>query len=480
MAIFKITPTTSVFTDLFGTSAFISDTSGADTLIVDPGAFLVTTSAGGDGAFLANTGAWTAKVNGSIVSQHSFGIALESGNSAISTMKIGADGEVQGAIAGILLGSSANINNAGQISATNGVGIIITFGSTHTTITNSGIITPAGGFSAIVDNDGVSNDTVNNSGTISGDIVLSGGNDVVTNFAIVGDVLKSGIIWGTIDLGAGNDKFTGGANLETVKDGDGADIVSLGGGSDTYIATGSFGIDGIDTIKGGAGIDTYDASAAAGRVSINLDTVAHDFSPFAPGFGLVAASIAFGGDIAGPGKETITGFENARGGSDDDIIYGSAAANVLNGRFGNDFLFGFGGNDVLDGGPGIDELVGGAGKDILTGGAGVDGFDYAALSDSGITAATRDVIADFNPGVDQIDLHLIDANKTNAAGTNDTFDFKGTNVPFTGTAGELHAFWSAIGQIIEGDVNGDAKADFSIEIKDPTHTITLASTDFLL
>jgi hypothetical protein len=29
-------------------------------------------------------------------------------------------------------------------------------------------------------------------------------------------------------------------------------------------------------------------------------------------------------------------------------------------------------------------------------------------------------------------------------------------------AGELHAFRSAIGQIIEGDVNGDAKADFSI------------------
>jgi hypothetical protein len=35
-------------------------------------------------------------------------------------------------------------------------------------------------------------------------------------------------------------------------------------------------------------------------------------------------------------------------------------------------------------------------------------------------------------------------------------------------------------QIIEGDVNGDAKEDFSIEIKDPTHAITLTSADFIL
>jgi hypothetical protein len=44
----------------------------------------------------------------------------------------------------------------------------------------------------------------------------------------------------------------------------------------------------------------------------------------------------------------------------------------------------------------------------------------------------------------------------------------------------LHAFWSAIGQIIEGDVNGDKKADFSIEFKDPTHAITLSTSDFFI
>jgi Ca2+-binding RTX toxin-like protein len=153
---------------------------------------------------------------------------------------------------------------------------------------------------------------------------------------------------------------------------------------------------------------------------------------------------------------------------------------VLSGGAGVNNLLGFGGNDTLNGGAGLDGLNGGAGKDQLTGGAGQDSFVYTALSDSGITASARDLIADFEQGIDHIDLSFIDANKTNAAGTNDGFNFIGTNVPFTGTPGQLHAFWSAIGQIIEGDVNGDAKADFSIEIADPTHAITLSSTSLNL
>jgi hypothetical protein len=63
------------------------------------------------------------------------------------------------------------------------------------------------------------------------------------------------------------------------------------------------------------------------------------------------------------------------------------------------------------------------------------------LSDSGLLGGTRDFVADFEPGTD----------------------------------GQLHAFWSAIGQIVEGDVSGDSK-----EIKDPTHAISLANTDFNL
>jgi hypothetical protein len=144
-----------------------------------------------------------------------------------------------------------------------------------------------------------------------------------------------------------------------------------------------------------------------------------------------------------------------------------------------------GGNDTLDGGAGNDDLIGGPGRDQLTGGPGSDVFHYAALSDSGFTAGTRDLIADFEQGgsifpSDKIDLSAIDAVTTNAAGTNDGFTFIGTNTPFTGTPGQLRAFWNVIGQVVEGDVNGDKVADFSIQLTDPGHAIALSSSDFVI
>jgi Ca2+-binding RTX toxin-like protein len=465
MAITKITPTTSRFKNTG--SAFgppTDDTPGADTLIVDPGAFLVSTAVDGTGAFLANTGAWTVTVNGSIVSQGFDGIILDGGNAAVSTIKIGAGGAVQGHDFGIFLGSSANINNAGTISGSTGIEMFN--GGTHT-ITNSGTIN---GTSFSIFDGGGSIDTVRNSGQILGALALRGGNDTVTNFAIVGDVMKSGTIIGAIDLGAGDDTFIGGANTETVVDENGTDIVKLGGGNDTYIATGNTGADGIDTVRGGAGVDTYDASAATSALVINLNNVTN----------VLAANKATGTDISGSAKDSIFGFENAKGGAGTDVIYGSAVANVLDGGDSLDLLVGLGGNDTLDGGAGGDFLRGGAGKDTLIGGSGGDSFQYFATSDSGITAGTRDLIADFEPGIDKIDLLNIDANTTNAAGTSDAFTFIGNNVPFTGSAGQLHAFYSAIGQLVEGDVNGDAKPDFSIQIKDPTYAITLTSASFVL
>ena len=321
-------------------------------------------------------------------------------------------------------------------------------------------------------------DTFTNSGKITGDIFSGSGADTVTDFAIVGGVMQSGTIDGKISLGDGDDTFTGGANSEEVVDGNGADIVNLGGGPDTYIATGSTGSDGIDVIHGGPGRDTYGAGAATNAVTINLGSVSFDL-------GLVPANTATGSDVAGTQKDAIFGFEDADGGAGNDIIDGSAANNVLTGGAGNDFLFGLGGNDSLFGGDGNDELVGGSGSDHLSGGSGANVFQYNALSDSGITAATRDVIAFFQEGIDTIDLSHIDAN-TKTPGTNDAFHFIGTNVTFEGQPGgpqpgALRAFWTAISQIIEGDVNGDAKADFSIELSpDPRHSITLASTDFKL
>jgi Ca2+-binding RTX toxin-like protein len=239
-----------------------------------------------------------------------------------------------------------------------------------------------------------------------------------------------------------------------------------------------FGTDGTDKVNGGDGADLYDASAATSGVQINLDSIAHDLSPFAPGAGTVAANTATGIDIAGAFKDTVTRFEHVRGGSGADLIYGDAASNTLNAGADDDFLAGFGGNDTLKGGAGMDVLFGGAGRDRLLGGSDADFFWFTAVSDSGISSTTRDTILDFELG-DRIDLSKIDANTKNGA-TDDAFVFIGTDKAFLGFAGQLRAYTTATGLIVEGDVNGDKTADFSIAIDDPQHALTLTSADFVL
>jgi Ca2+-binding RTX toxin-like protein len=118
--------------------------------------------------------------------------------------------------------------------------------------------------------------------------------------------------------------------------------------------------------------------------------------------------------------------------------------------------------------------MGGAGADKLTGGDDNDSFYYTALTDSGVGVGKRDVITDFADG-DSL-VFIIDVN-SKAAGfqrfnyLNDDFG-NVQNANFTGNAGELRSIWTATGYLIEGDVNGDAKADFQIEIINSAHSLT--------
>jgi serralysin len=126
--------------------------------------------------------------------------------------------------------------------------------------------------------------------------------------------------------------------------------------------------------------------------------------------------------------------------------------------------------------------TGGAGRDIMAGGSGADDFDYNALSETGKTSSTRDVIKDFAHGSDDIDLSAIDANGSAAGNT--AFKFlSAKGAAFTGFKGELRWYQiNAAGSasdktIIEGDTNGDRRADFHIEL---TGLKTLSSIDFIL
>ena len=95
----------------------------------------------------------------------------------------------------------------------------------------------------------------------------------------------------------------------------------------------------------------------------------------------------------------------------------------------------------------------------MTGGAGSDYFYFANRLETQ-RGANHDVITDFTHGTDAIDLYDIDARTGHG---NQAFKFIGRQ-GFHHNAGELHYVYSGANTVIEGDVNGDGRADFQIEL----------------
>jgi len=78
-------------------------------------------------------------------------------------------------------------------------------------------------------------------------------------------------------------------------------------------------------------------------------------------------------------------------------LIGGSAGETLVGTAGNDMILGASGDDTVSGGAGDDVLIDGAGCDILIGGPGRDLFVFHADGEV-------DTIADFERGIDQLDL----------------------------------------------------------------------------
>ena len=167
-----------------------------------------------------------------------------------------------------------------------------------------------------------------------------------------------------LDGGAGNDRVLGGLGNDSITGGDGNDRLDAGDGNDTV--DGGAGDDvvaggpGGDSLIGGAGIDTLDYSGSTTSILIDLH-----FD--------IAQEIGSGGTVS----DTISGFENVRGGMWNDTLRGDYSANDLRGGDGDDLLVGRGGGDSLYGDGGDDVLVLGSGSAVLDGGNGIDTLDYA-------------------------------------------------------------------------------------------------------
>ncbi len=121
------------------------------------------------------------------------------------------------------------------------------------------------------------------------------------------------------------------------------------------------------------------------------------------------------------GVEVDSGGNRLYGENGNDVLYAASDDDSLYGGNGDDTLFGDGdshgaspginGDDYLDGGRGNDLLVGRGGADTLLGGAGADTFRFTLLHGEFVTRpdtdsreGRRDVILDFEQGVDVLDL----------------------------------------------------------------------------
>ncbi len=238
------------------------------------------------------------------------------------------------------------------------------------------------------------------------------------------------------------------------------DILMGNNGNDTL-----FGGPGADTLNGGDGFDIVDYSDAEGRVIVDLQ---NDVST--RGFVRFFDEGAAEGDI-------YIGVEDAQGGGFADDLRGDATGNFLYGGGVSDRLYGRAGNDFLFGGPGADAFFGNLGADYMEGGSDAgrrDRYIYYSQQDSGVGSGNRDIIADFVSGEDRIEIGRLDADTT--IGFNQAFDFIG-DTPFSGTPGELGTRIEGGNTIVQADVDGDAIADFEIEL---TGEMQLVASDFIL
>lgn len=216
----------------------------------------------------------------------------------------------------------------------------------------------------------------------------------------------------------GNDVLWGAGGNDTLTGGNGADRLNGGGGA--------------DLMAGGAGSDSYRVDSSGDRVV----------------------------EAAGQGRDrVVASVSHVLEANVEELALVGAAANAVGNR-GANLLTGTAGANLIDGRGGADTLAGGMGADWLVGGAGADSFAFASALHS--LPGAMDVIADFEEGVDSIDL----------AGLGAGLRFIG-GARFGGTAGEVRYG----GHVVGVDLDGDAVADFAVRIRGE---VALSADDFQL
>ena len=312
----------------------------------------------------------------------------------------------------------------------------------------------------------------------AGDDDLSAGDGDNRVFAGIGNDL--------VGLGDGNNEVDGGDGDDEILVGNGDNVIHGGAGDDLID-----GLNGDNTIYGGEGDDLVIVDDGDNRIfggAGNDDLDAGDGDNYIDGGD--GDDIIFVGDgdneiYGGAGDDDIeTGYgENyIDAGDGDDFVTLDDGGAIVFGGAGNDDIWAYGGDNVIDAGAGDDivetgdgddVLTGGLGQDILIGGEGRDVFIYRSADESGVGAALRDVIEDFNAGGSGDSVDILDFSGF-ATGV---FAFLGDETNEFDGGGSTQARFNDQTKILEIDADGDAQVDMEIELTD-TDGAALDDSDF--
>ena len=215
-------------------------------------------------------------------------------------------------------------------------------------------------------------------GTVIEDARLGAGDDHVRGNAASNDLRGGGgadRIWShdgrdSVHGGAGADRLWGGSGNDRLKGGSGGDRIWGEGHDDTLL-----GGSGDDALFGGEGADTLRGHSGKDRLT------------------------------GGTGDDRLSGGrhdDRIKGQRGEDRMWGEEGRDRLQGGPGDDYVHGGEGRDKLWGGDGRDRLDGGGDADRLTGGGGADRFLFEGRFG-------RDVVRDFDPRSDRIDLSEVSA-----------------------------------------------------------------------
>jgi Ca2+-binding RTX toxin-like protein len=358
---------------------------------------------------------------------------------------------------------------------------------------------------------GLGNDLI--SGDEGSDTILGGaGNDTIfgssadfSEWDTDGDSIDGGAGADSISGNEGNDTLLGGAGFDTLDGGSGVDALRGGLGNDLYIVDEQGeAVEFLDQ-----GIDTVESSVSY-ALGANLENLTLTGSGNINGTGNALANLLIGNSGNNSFSSTGGGVDTLQGGLGDDtyqvdasdVVTELAGGGIDTVRTSQSYTLGSeieklvlegatningtgnGLANTLTGNTGNNILAGGLGRDTMTGGLGADLFDFNTLTESGITAATRDVITDFAAGtnlttIDRIDLLTIDANSAIIGDQAFSSVLRATGQAFT-AAGQIRVTQSGANTLIEINTDSNfATIEMVIQLTGVTAT-NINAGDFVL